>query len=170
MQRPSAGLSPRVGSPFSPSAPRPLPGLTVRLGPASVEGGRGRRGVCVRVGSAAAARGPLQAALPEGKEFPSPPQARPQDVPPPRNPPYPRAQAGRGRYSGGPGCSGTGEKPTADPFGAPRPPCLRGRLTFRRTGSRANPLLQSDFSALRSPSFAFESGGIFFFFRGPSGP
>lgn len=147
MQRPSAGLSPRVSSPFSPSGPRPLPGLTVRLG-AGLWGGRAApQGVCVRVGSAAAAPGsppggsdgmwrepkPLSVPRPGGWK-----RRPPGDVPTRPNPlPGPRRGGGEGLVAGS--ARRPGEKPSAGPFLAPRPQCHHCHLTFLRTGFAIEP-------------------------------
>lgn len=138
MQRPSAGLSPRVSSPFSPSAPRPLPGLTVRLG-AGLWGGRAApQGVCVRVGSAAAAPG-----SPPGGPRGVWTEPKPLSVPRPggwkRRPPETSRPAPGSRRGGGEGLVAGGarrsrEKPSAGPFRAPRPQCRHRHLTFLRTG------------------------------------
>lgn len=162
MQRRSAGLSPRVSSPFSPSAPRLLPGLTVRLG-AGLWGGRAApQGVCVRVGSAAAAPGSLQAARGSVEKVQAPGPTVGSAVPRETSRPAPGSRRGGGEGLVAGGTRSPGEKPSAGPFRAPSPQCRHRPLTFLRTGSRASRPL-SDFTARPSSPFALIPVRDFFF-------
>lgn len=114
--------------------------------------------MCTRVGSAASAPGPPQAAWAqcEGTQAPLPSPGPAVGSAVSRGRPRPTSGSRRGgrKGLGAGGARRPGKKRSEGPFRALRPQCHHRRLTFVRTGSRANRPL-SDFSALPSSPFAF---------------